>query len=580
MSKQQTLLHNRYRIKERIGGGTQGVVYLALDLSFNRNVAIKIVTHNSNDESQIAADREAYLLGRLRKHSALPAVFDYFSQDDCSYLVMEYISGNDLNELMSCRGVPFEIDLVLGWADTLLEALDRLHNNTPPIIHRDIKPQNLKLSVQGEIVLLDFGLAKDMVTGSLVFGYTPSYAPPEQRQGLPTDVTSDLYALGATLYHLMTGVKPIDAVARLRDLVEGLPDPLRAANEVNSLVPAPIAAVITKTMALKQKDRPAGAMEVRRLLLEASQADSDDQSTVIRKHSGFRIDIATLASKELLVFRCGGPVLSVAISPDEEYIASCSQDKTIRLWYVKTGSPRILVEDPTPARSVSFSPNGRFVAFGGAKARLWDLATSCLRESTIQNALSVGVSPDNKFIAVGCGSSSNNDGIVYLWYVGNDRVIKLGSCGRWIRALAVSPDSRLVASASWDPNMSICIWNVHQSKVRVLAKTNGNVNSIAFSPDGKSLASASKEIQIWNIASGGSRLLGECNSPVDSVAFSPNGKSLLSGGREVQLWDVPSGKARVVGKCDDYANSVAFSWDGRRIVLGSNDRTIRVWSVE
>ena len=126
------------------------------------------------------------------------------------------------------------------WADQLLDALDYLHTQDPQIVHRDIKPQNLKLTSRGQIILLDFGLAKGqageisrVTTAASIFGYTPNYAPLEQIQGLGTDTRSDLYSLGATLYHLMTGVKPPDALTRAAALVNGQPDPLLKPSEAN-----------------------------------------------------------------------------------------------------------------------------------------------------------------------------------------------------------------------------------------------------------------------------------------------------------------------------------------------------------
>ena len=120
------------------------------------------------------------------------------------------------------------------WGDQLLDALDYLHTQEPQIVHRDIKPQNLKLTSRGQIILLDFGLAKgqtagvSVVTTASIFGYTPNYAPLEQIQGFGTDARSDIYALSATLYHLMTGVKPPDALTRAAALVNGEKDPLAA----------------------------------------------------------------------------------------------------------------------------------------------------------------------------------------------------------------------------------------------------------------------------------------------------------------------------------------------------------------
>jgi serine/threonine protein kinase len=186
---------------------------------------------------------------------------------------MQFIAGEDLSEMMSRRRGPFPVDQVLTWTDQLLDALDYLHTQEPQIVHRDIKPQNLKLTARGQIILLDFGLAKGQVgelsrvtTTASIFGYTPNYAPLEQIQGLGTDARSDIYALAATVYHLMTAIKPPDALTRAAAIVNGQPDPLVSASEANSAVSAQVANVLQRAMAQNREQRYATAAEMRRAL--------------------------------------------------------------------------------------------------------------------------------------------------------------------------------------------------------------------------------------------------------------------------------------------------------------------------
>jgi len=199
-----TLIHGRYRIIRAIGKGGMGAVYEAFDLRLQSPVALKQMVVEGEQLSRAFA-REAQLLASLR-HQALPRVIDHFVDDQGQFLVMEFIPGDDLAALLQKRGAPFPIDQVLSWADTLLDALSYLHPQQPPVIHRDIKPQNMKLTPRDEIILLDFGLAKGApaaqtrsMTGS-VFGYTPQYTLLEQIKGVGTEPRSDLYALAATLY--------------------------------------------------------------------------------------------------------------------------------------------------------------------------------------------------------------------------------------------------------------------------------------------------------------------------------------------------------------------------------------------
>jgi serine/threonine protein kinase len=244
-----------------------GAVYEAEDSRLSRNVALK-ETLVETDELRRAFEREARLLANLR-HPALPKVLDHFSEGTGLFLVMEFIPGDDLGVMLERRERPFAPEEVLGFADQLLGALEYLHGLDPPVLHRDIKPQNLKLISQSHIVLLDFGLAKgsagQMTRGGSesLLGYSPNYSPLEQMQGTGTDERSDLYSLGASLYHLLTNVKPPDALSRATAAVNGQPDSLRPADELNRDVPASISAVLMRAMALNIDHRPRTASEMR-----------------------------------------------------------------------------------------------------------------------------------------------------------------------------------------------------------------------------------------------------------------------------------------------------------------------------
>ncbi|HWT03548.1 MAG TPA: serine/threonine-protein kinase [Pyrinomonadaceae bacterium] len=269
-----TLLQNRYLVQHQIGQGGMGAVYVATDQRFGSTVALK-ETFFDDPNLRKAFEREARLLNHLR-HPALPRVSDHFAEEDGQFIVMEFIAGDDLAEKLKERGGAFPLSEVLSWADQLLDALDYLHTQEPPIIHRDIKPQNLKLTPRKHIVLLDFGLAKGTLAQSTtatksVFGYSRHYAPLEQIQGAGTDPRSDLYSLAATLYHLMTGVIPPDALTRATAVLNGQPDPLLPANDVHAQVTPAVAEVVSKTMAQNAGQRPQSAAEMREFLREAAR---------------------------------------------------------------------------------------------------------------------------------------------------------------------------------------------------------------------------------------------------------------------------------------------------------------------
>lgn len=280
MIEPNTLLQNRYHVVRKLGQGGMGAVYLATDQRFGSSVALK-QTLVHGDTFHKAFEREAKLLNNL-KHAALPHVIDYFREGEGEFLVMEFIPGEDLASMLRTHRQPFNVADVLQWADQLLDLLDYLHSHEPPIVHRDIKPENLKLTPRGAIVLLDFGLAKGSLevmqaTRASIVGYTPSYAPLEQIRGTGTDPRSDLYALAATLFHLVTNHLPPDALMRADAIVNGRPDPLRPANEFNPLVPAAGAAVLYSAMALRTGDRPVSASAMR---IALKQAVLGDQSTI------------------------------------------------------------------------------------------------------------------------------------------------------------------------------------------------------------------------------------------------------------------------------------------------------------
>ena len=265
------ILQQRYRIDKQIGQGGMGAVYVATDERFGSIVAIK-ETLFMDDNYRKAIEREARLLNSL-KHTALPRVSDHFLEENGQFLVMEYIPGEDLAFMLDRDAKPFSVEQVLEWADQLLDALDFLHNQQNPVIHRDIKPQNLKITSRGQIILLDFGLAKGNPTDAghhtaakSIFGYSRNYASLEQIQGTGTDPRSDLYSLAATLYHLATGEPPEDALTRAMSVLSHQPDPLVPAHFVRSEIPAGFSGVLHNALDLNAASRPQSAVQMRQML--------------------------------------------------------------------------------------------------------------------------------------------------------------------------------------------------------------------------------------------------------------------------------------------------------------------------
>jgi serine/threonine protein kinase len=314
-----TLLQDRYLVMRLLGQGGMGAVYHATDRKFGNAVALKETFYNDL-QLRKAFSHEARLLNRLR-HAALPVVTDYFAIGDRQFLVMQYIPGKDLEQLLNERkaqgqGV-FVTSQVLRWADQLLDALEYLHSQTPPIIHRDIKPQNLKLTPRGEVILLDFGLAKGIVThqsqvSQSIRGYTPNYASLEQIRGTGTDARSDIYSIGATIYHLLTGEMPQDALTRIAAILMGQPDPLKPISSLNPAVSAATAQVIEKAMAAHPDQRYASAAAMRQALRSAA---TNNQPVSLHKaqtltDEPMKVNMVMAAAEASL--RSGGPALQQA----------------------------------------------------------------------------------------------------------------------------------------------------------------------------------------------------------------------------------------------------------------------------
>src|ERR1044071_7500757 len=426
MPAPDTLLKGRYKIIRQLGRGGMGAVYEAHDLNLDCKVAIKENLTNT-EELRYAFIREAKLLAQLH-HSGFPRVLEHFSLKSGQFLVMQFIPGTDLAyELVKVRrGAPFPLDTVLRWADALLDALDYLHTLNPkePVVHRDIKPANLKLTERGNIILIDFGLARgsaglmSTMKGQSIGGYTPGYGPPEQSLRHPywsetlerthpahlarmlsyhSDPRSDIFSLGATLYHLLTGMTPPDATARISPHWSGRPDPLRPCSELNSQVPAAISDVLQKALALEPADRFTSAAEMLRALKAAGRfADGGGESevsfpwppehvSVVTKPAPQRAEPSAQTFRQVfrygVIGRCGDAVRSVAYSPDGTYVASGGNDNAVRVWNTQTGEARVLglcragKTGFSYVSSIDFAPDGRVIASASNDnmLRLWSV---------------------------------------------------------------------------------------------------------------------------------------------------------------------------------------------------------------
>ncbi|MEW5870853.1 MAG: serine/threonine-protein kinase [Chloroflexota bacterium] len=267
------ILNNRYRIVKLLGQGGFGAVYRVWDTNLERARALK-ENLNTGREAQGQFKREAQLMADL-SHPNLPKVLDYFSishqGDFIQYLVMEYIEGEDLEQMSKRWGRGLPEAQVLPWIGQVCEALEYLHTQRPPIIHRDIKPANIKITPEGKAVLVDFGIAKAFDPGTRTAAgaraVTPGYSPFEQYGRQSTDARSDVYALGATLYCLLTGVTPPESIDRATGAVV-----MPAPRQINPGISAQTEAAILRAMALMPEQRFPGMQAFKAALVTASQS--------------------------------------------------------------------------------------------------------------------------------------------------------------------------------------------------------------------------------------------------------------------------------------------------------------------
>ncbi len=265
---QQTVLGGRYQLLSCIGQGGMGAVYKAADTRFNnRPVAIKEMSSAGLpparlQEAEAAFEHEAHLLADLL-HPNLPRIYEHFTENERSYLVMDFIEGRTVEEyLVKIGGGPLPVDQVVRWAQQLCDVLNYLHTHQPPIVFRDLKPANVMMSESGHIFLIDFGIARIFKPGkqhdTVALG-SPGYAAPEQYGKAQSTPRSDIYSLGALLHYLLTGIDPSEQ-----------PFFFRPASQVNPAVNPALEALLKQMLEMDSERRPASAQDVLQALERAT----------------------------------------------------------------------------------------------------------------------------------------------------------------------------------------------------------------------------------------------------------------------------------------------------------------------
>jgi serine/threonine protein kinase len=634
-----TTLRNRYQIVRQLGQGGMGAVYLATDQTFGSTVALK-ETLISDEHLRKAFEREARLLNSLR-HAGLPHVFDYFFEGDGQFLVMQFIPGEDLGQQLKRYQRPFAPDDVLRWADQLLDLLDYLHTHEPPIIHRDIKPENLKLTQRGDIILLDFGLAKGstdqmtQVSSKSLFGYTPHYAPFEQIRGTGTDPRSDLYSLAATLFHLLSGKLPPDALTRAESVLNGEPDPLGNLPALLPMITPQVAGVLQRALAQKRDHRHASAAAMRAELREAVKAIPATVKVAPPNYIQTMVEQPTPppfpAPHVPSVHPSNPPAGPVTPSqppvqqayqqqpsypppptPQPQYPIQPSYPSAPPTAHVPQkssgGNAKVLIGlvvaavivlavaaalvifvlpslmNPSGTNVNSNAPVANTNAPANANTSTGPAApVKALEPSGALSAggpvFEVAVSPDGQYVV-----SARESTAVSMWQASAGSLTRDLSVGAGAsRALAFSPDGTYIAAG--DDDGGIYIWKTADgSEVRTIAAHEKAVFLVDYDGEGRRFATAGNDgsVKIWNAtddepeqtitAPSADHAIVHVSSDLRNVAFY-NRKT-----KDVEIWSVGQNR-RVAGLArHTYTLSAGvFSPDGSLLALGSPDGTVRVW---
>src|SRR5579871_3642176 len=585
----QSLLKQRYRRLWQIGTGGFGAVYQAEDTELgNRKVAVKEMSQRglTPEELQEAAQafrNEALLLAGLT-HPNLPRIYEQFSENGRWYLVMDFIEGETLEARIDrVPGGLLPVQEVVRIGLQLCTVLEYLHTRQPPIIFRDLKPANIMVTPSGDIYLIDFGIARHFKPGqtrdTVAFG-SAGYAAPEQYGKAQTTTQSDIYSLGATLHHLLSGHDPSDSPFLFAPLHLAAPDGLEA--------------LIMRMLETDPARRPASMALVKRDLEQMA----DELATGRRQPRPSAAPAHVAANHPnapLLVYRghtdC---VNSVAWSPDGKLLASGGNDRDIQIWESDSGDNLWTLPAMNWVHALAWSPDGEVLAWvsKGKTPHIWNTDTGNFRELLLRRLgffhdfLTLAWSPDGSCLAAGgMGKTVEiweaKTGKHLLAYDGHKGFLE----GSAVYAIAWSPNGEWMASASADGMVQV--WDVTSAELRSVYRGGmlGHRGGVTWSPDGKRIASAGAQatVPIWSAATGRQNMiLSGHTGTVNAVAWSPDGKHLASGGsgQTVRVWGAVTGhELHVLYPHNGEITAVAWSPDGKYLASAGEGHAVHIWQV-
>jgi len=468
----ELLLEGRYRVMCLLGEGGFAKTYEVSDRTSIPKV-LKVLSKNQPKPVE-QFQREAQVLIRLN-HPGIPQGEEYFtffpqnSQEAVHCLVMEKIEGENLQEWLKNRNNrPISEKLAIDWLTQLANTLHEVHQQQ--LIHRDIKPSNIMLNLEGQLVLIDFGIAREITetyeqkqaVGQVTRVVSDGYSPLEQVIGRAVP-QSDFFALGRTFVHLLTGIHPLDLCDPYRHDI--YTDELENWREKASQISSLLGDFIDQLMARPINERPPDTQTILQQLVEIDQTlhprrlSRPKPSNLLTTLSGQNISLERTLSNWYSSGHSDS-VWSVAISPDRQTLVSGGSDNLIKIWNLNTGEEiHTITGHSEPVFSVAISPDGQTFASGSSDNTItvWDLSTGQEIHTITGHSsavYSVAISPDGQFLV-----SGSADKTVKVWNLSTGEEIRtLTLHSEAVQFVVISPDGHTVASASNDK--TIKVWKI------------------------------------------------------------------------------------------------------------------------